>query len=80
MQQLVGKRKLLEPHDTHYSPQYGDKGGSKNNCFVLGLSLSTEMKAHKWLRREIQNFIFDRIFKAFTCLFEPKQFTYYINQ
>ena len=29
MRQLVGKRGLWEPRHTHYSLQYGDKGGEK---------------------------------------------------
>ena len=28
MWQLVGKRGIWEPHDTHYSPHYGDKSGN----------------------------------------------------
>ena len=29
MRELVGNRGLWEPHHTHYSPQYGDKGERK---------------------------------------------------
>ena len=48
MRQLVGTRGLWEPHHTHYSLQFGDKGGEVKKAPPYSTNVSHTLGSPAW--------------------------------